>query len=346
MNTLDSWYLENLVCPKDKTKLSQHSNLLISESGNKYPIVNGIPIMLLDDVQQTIELANMSMVSPSQSQDDYFINTLGIPDKEKDDLKKYIEQKKSNLESFDVDPVVQFLIVATNGNLYIDSKGNLNRYPIPNLRLPDGGGKNLLDIGCSWGRWCIAGAYKNYNCVGIDPSLGAVLAGRRIAEKLGLDIKFVVGDARYLPLKESSFDQVFSYSVLQHFSKSNVRPVLKEIHWLLKPQGKSFIQMPNRFGIRSLQQQIKASFKEEEIFDVRYWGLKELYECFTQEIGESKISIDGFFGLNIQKSDVDLLPIKYRLVVELSEILRKIGSVIPFLKLFADSVYVESIRSF
>ena len=45
------------------------------------------------------------------------------------------------------------------------------------LDLPRG---PLLDIGCSWGRWSLAAARKGYSVVGIDPSLGAVMAARRI----------------------------------------------------------------------------------------------------------------------------------------------------------------------
>lgn len=344
---LENWYLENLVCPQDKTELRYSNNCLVSKSGHHYPIINGIPIMLLDNVKQTIELAHHSLKSFNNNEDEdpYFINTLGISDQEKERLRQHIGSKKE-LKDFVVDPIVQFLIAATNGILYKDSIGTLTHYPIPNLRLPkvDGEQKQLLDIGCSWGRWCISGSQKKYICIGIDPSLGAVLAGQRIAQKLGLNIKFVVGDARYLPFKESIFDQVFCYSVIQHFSKNDAKQTLTEINRVLKVNGQSLIQMPNRWGIRSLQHQIKRGFKEGESFDVRYWGIKELNDCFTKEIGESQIDIDGFFGLGIQKSDLNLLHQKYRIVVRISETLRSLSQVIPSLKYIADSVYIKSIK--
>ncbi|WP_392534639.1 methyltransferase domain-containing protein [Nostoc sp. C117] len=343
MNVIDDWYLENLVCPRDKSKLHLSGNFLISETGITYPIIQGIPIMLLDNVEQTIELANQSLAAQQNYQDIYFIETLGISQEQKKYLNEYIGNK--NIEDFSIDPIVQFLVGATNGILYTDAIGNLPKYPIPELRLPNGSGKNLLDIGCSWGRWCIAGANKNYNCVGIDPSLGAVLAGKRIAKKLGLNIHFIVGDARHLPFKSYDFDQVFSYSVIQHFSKLNARKALKEVDRVLKPNGSSLIQMPNRIGIRSLQHQISRGFEEGDNFDVRYWGVGELLKCFNQEIGKSKLTIDGFFGLGIQKADVDLLPLKYKLIVELSEALKTVSIIIPFLKYFADSVYIESMKT-
>lgn len=102
--------------------------------------------------------------------------------------------------------------------------------------------------------------------------------------------------------------------------------------------------MPNRWGIRCLQHQIKRGFTEGKNFDVRYWGIKELLTCFTNEIGDSKISIDGFFGLGIQKSDIDLLPLKYKLVVIASETLRNLSLITPFLKNCADSLYIQSVK--
>jgi SAM-dependent methyltransferase/uncharacterized protein YbaR (Trm112 family) len=344
MKIIDDWYLENLVCPQDKTTLNLVDNNLVSELGNSYPIVNGIPIMLLNNVEQTIELASNSLSAHKDinDSDPYFINTLGITENEKQQLREYIGTEE--IMNFPIDPVVDFLVGATNGILY-ENIGNLKRLPLPDIRLPNGNGKKLLDIGCSWGRWSIAHTYKNYQCVGIDPSLGAVLAGQRIANKLGLNIRFVVGDARYLPFNSCEFDQIFSYSVIQHFSKSDAKQTLQEIYRILKPNSTSFIQMPNRWGIRSLQHQIKRGFSEGENFDVRYWGIQELLTCFTEEIGDSTLSIDGFFGLGIQKSDIDLLPLKYKLVVRASESLKTLSLLVPFLKYVADSVYIKSTKS-
>ena len=66
------------------------------------------------------------------------------------------------------------------------------------------------------GRWSIAAARKGFSVVGIDPSLGAVMAARRIAKELNLDIKYLVADGRFLPFRERQFKVAYSYSVLQH----------------------------------------------------------------------------------------------------------------------------------
>jgi 2-polyprenyl-3-methyl-5-hydroxy-6-metoxy-1,4-benzoquinol methylase len=327
MEKIDDWYLKNLICPKSKTALSYTNNQLISKAGNIYPVIEGIPVMLLDDVNQTIELATNSIsAAQSNSVDRLQINTLGVTDGEKEQLRQYIDrQQEAQIES-QVDPVVQFLVAATNGILYKEAITNLGEYPIPELRLPDSDGKLLLDVGCSWGRWCVAAARKNYNVVGIDPSLGAVLAAKRVTNQLGLNIRFVVGDARYLPFKAETFDQVFSYSVLQHFSKPDAKTALAAIKNVLKLGGKSLIQMPNSIGIRSLQHQINRGFSEGADFDVRYWSVRELSNSFNDSIGNSTIEVDGFFGLGIQKSDIKIMPNKYKMVIISSELLRGIST--------------------
>src|SRR6187402_1499218 len=65
-----------------------------------------------------------------------------------------------------IDPVVAFLVAATNGLLYRHLIGQLTSYPIPDLALPPGNGRPLLDVGCSWGRWTMAAAARGYDAIG------------------------------------------------------------------------------------------------------------------------------------------------------------------------------------
>ena len=66
--------------------------------------------------------------------------------------------------------MVAYLVAATNGFMYLHLLGKLSEYPIPDLRLPEGNGTPLLDVGCNWGRWSIAAARKGYAATGVDPS--------------------------------------------------------------------------------------------------------------------------------------------------------------------------------
>jgi 2-polyprenyl-3-methyl-5-hydroxy-6-metoxy-1,4-benzoquinol methylase len=327
-----------LVDPVDKTRLTRRGARLVSESGHEYHIIQDVPVLLVQNAQQTHGAALASLAADES--DPYFLETVAVTPPERAALRERIAKGRDV-----IDPVVQFLAVSTSGRLYKSRVGNLPRYPIPELRLPQGDGKTLLDIGSSWGRWSIAAARKGYRVTAIDPSLGAVLAGKRVAKSLGLEIEFIVGDARFLPFRDESFDRVFSYGVIQHFSKANAAVAVKEIGRVLKADGDSLVQMPNKFGMMSLYHQAHRRFSDGRDFNVRYWHPRALAEMFSSCVGRSRLSVDAYFGLGIQFTDVDLLPPIYKAVVITSHILRKASETVRPLLWFADSLYIHSVRS-
>lgn len=49
---LASWLMEILVCPVDRTALRQDSHVLVCQRcGRRYPVRDGIPVMIPDDVE-------------------------------------------------------------------------------------------------------------------------------------------------------------------------------------------------------------------------------------------------------------------------------------------------------
>lgn len=326
---MNEWLKNHLVCPRDKQPLELKNETLVSSSGHIYPIYDGIPIMLINDTEITHHYIDRTFEKVAEK------NTTVIED---------LNNQNNSEKDFEVDDFVQKEIPLTSGNLYFSVQNKLTRYPIPEIRLPKGNGETLLDIGCNWGRWSIAAAQKGYKPVGIDPNLDAVLAARRASKHLGVETNFVVGDARFLPFADESFEVVFSYGVYQHFSKENTRISLDEAKRVLQKNGKTLFQMANKYGIRSFQQRWRRGFTEGEDFDVRHWTPAELMETFEKRFGKMKLTSDCYFGLGIQGSDVDLLPIHYKAVVYSSGILRRISQVITPLRKLADSVYLESIN--
>ena len=182
-----------------------------------------------------------------------------------------------------IDSYVEQSIVKTHGNLY--RRAQLTRYPIPAFPLEPGGGRSLLDIGCNWGRWTIAAARAGYVATGLDPKAKAIDAARRVAGQLGVEAGYVVGDGRQLPFADGSFDVVFSYSVLQHLAKPDVRVVVSEIRRVLRPGGTAWIELPNARGPLNLVRQAGRGFSEGSGADVRYWTLAEL----RAEIGRAHV---------------------------------------------------------
>ena len=324
---LDPWLLEHLVCPRHGQGLRVTGDVLRCDSGDEFPIVDGIPVMVLNDTRQTLWVADESLTLAEEYRSGKRPSPSAAP-----------------AGGDGIDPDVQSLVSATCGYLYEPLIQRLKRYPIPELRLPDASGEALLDIGCGWGRWTIAAARKGYRAVGLDPALRHVLAARRVCRQLDVPTLFVVADARYLPFAPQTFDVTFSYSVLQHFSKPDVRTALASIAKVLKARGTCFIQMPNAFGVRSLYHQARRGFGEAHNFDVRYWTPRELEATFESLVGESTLSVDGYFGLGIQANDLDMLPLHFQAVVRSSEALRKVAKKAPWMTNLADSIYVTSTR--
>lgn len=337
--------LDILVDPVDRSRLRSVGDVLISESGRTFPIVEGVPIMLVDGIDQTIRVAERTLNAVRKRtnfDDPWQLETTVIDDCHIPEVRRLLTGMPSQSA---IDPVINYLIGKTGGYLYRRLVGQLEGYPIPEIPVPSADGpaaKLLLDIGCGWGRWSLSAAKKGYVVTGLDPSLGAVLAGRRAAQQMGLTVHWVVGDARYLPFKDNSFDQVFSYSVVQHFSRSDARQTLSEVGRALDRQGTSLIQMPNIYGVRSLYHQCRRRFREAERFEVRYYTPAGLLDLFQATVGPSKLSIDGFFGLGVQLADASMMPMKNKAVIYTSGVLRRAARVVPPLKSVADSLYVES----
>jgi ubiquinone/menaquinone biosynthesis C-methylase UbiE/uncharacterized protein YbaR (Trm112 family) len=323
---MDGWLLDHLVCPRDKTRLTLKENHLFCAEKHSYPVIRDIPVLLVDDAVSTHGYIEKTLAEVA----------------ELENREPPSEPSGDEPEADTIDEFVQQEIPYTSGNLYFSVQNRLPRYPIPDFRPPPGNGERLLDIGCNWGRWTIAAAQKGYRAVGMDPSLEAVLAAQRVSRQLGVEPVFLVGDARFLPFADDAFDTVFSYSVFQHFSKENAKISFEEIARVLKRGNFSYLQMPNRYGVRQFYQHWKRGFTEGEGFEVRYWTPAELIETFEEKFGETEMSTDCFFGLGIQKTDTDLLPLHFKAVVYSSEILRGISRIFPPLTKVADSVYLVS----
>jgi SAM-dependent methyltransferase len=322
MPVFEEELLKLVVCPRDRQDLRQEFDWLCCPSGHRYRILEGIPILLVSEAEQTHIEGTRALAEAEEGER---TNPTSI-----------------ELRPGEIDPFVKDWIGATNGSLYQHLVGKLTEYPVPALRLPAGEGRSFLEIGCNWGRWCLAAAQSGYRPVGIDPSLKGIRAARRVARQLGIEATYLVADGRYLPFRDSIFDQVFSYSVVQHLSKENARTVLGETHRVLRQGGQALIQLPNVFGIRCLYHQFRRGFRETRDFEVRYWTIPELRRVFGSAFGPASVEVDGFFSLNAQVSDLRFFPWQYKLLVLLSHSLQRLSRRAPALAYLADSLYVSA----
>jgi SAM-dependent methyltransferase len=326
---IDEWLMSQFVCPVDHVPLERKGNWLINlvDDRKRYPIVNNVPVFIPHHRENTSWWGDYSRRLAARVADGVESYNVGA------------------WTGQGVHPHVQSIIDSTGGYLYRSCRGVLREYPIPGLPMePHRPSVLLLDIGCNWGRWTFAAAKKGFAGIGIDPSLDAVMAARDIRKQLGLPCYFFVGDARFLPFRDGFFDAVFSYSVIQHFSKANANITIAEIARVLALGGEGMIQMPNCYRVRSFYHLLKRGFSLGRDFDVRYYTPKELRKTFESHFGNAKFEVDGFFGLGIQADDIDIMAPHHRIIVKASEVLRHLAARIMPLTYLADSLYVISLK--
>lgn len=229
-----------------------------------------------------------------------YLNTIGVSEVEKASIERYWAERGGQTDP--IDPAISHLIGATSGLGYVNLIGRLESYPIPRIPIKPGAGDLLLDVGCNWGRWSISAARQGWDVVGIDPSLGAIMAARR-AFPNERNAMFVCGDARFLPFNDNTFHCVFSYSVIQHFSEADAKKTLAEIGRVLYENGYSKIQMAHRGGLRSRYVQLFSNTFCEGVFHVRYWSLSDMTHVFDKNIGPSIALPEAFGGLWLLNDD-------------------------------------------
>ena len=160
-----------------------------------------------------------------------------------------------------------------------------------------------------------------------------------------MSARFVVGDARWLPFREHSFETVFSYSVIQHFSYADARQAVSEISRVLESGGRSLVQLPNTFGLRCLYHQLRRGFRTPAGFEVRYWTPSRMRRTFRDLIGGADLSPDCFFGIGLQVSDLHMMSPAKRALIAASEFGKRINAAIGCLTFAADSIWITTQKS-
>jgi ubiquinone/menaquinone biosynthesis C-methylase UbiE len=104
--------------------------------------------------------------------------------------------------------------------------------------------RNILDVGCGYGRTCLFMHENNFQVVGVDVDRVQVeLALREIGkQRIRQGIELVVNDARNLCFPDSIFDAVTMLGVLTLVWKTERPKIINEVDRVLKPSGYIFIE--------------------------------------------------------------------------------------------------------
>lgn len=158
------------------------------------------------------------------------------------------------------------------------------------------------------------------------------------------NVRFICGDARFLPFKDNIFGCVFSYPVVQHFSERDRETTVAEIGRVLSQNGYSRIQMAHRGGLRSTYMRTRSDYVKEEFFVCDIGLLWKLMKYFRKVSGQRSSFRRPLVVLDYSMMTGRLFLEKGKMLVIMSIVLKKVARVVRPLIWLADSVYVVSTK--
>lgn len=242
---------------------------------------------------------------------------------------------------------VQLQIAATNGKQYADSIGKLDGYPQYSLPVSKVNKGLMLDIGSGWGRWLVAASDKGYTPIGIDLRLEFCQASLDTLKHQGRKGYAVVADLQNIPFQSGIFDLVWSFSVIQHTAASRLSNCIQHIHRILKKDGFTYLEFPNKDGIRNRIGPAKKNAKREDEINswhVRYYSIDEYKSIFKSVFGNFDFDVHSFIGIGVLPEDLKYVTFKNKILCAISLTGVKICKIVPALNSLADSIYVKAVK--
>jgi len=153
-------------------------------------------------------------------------------------LKHYLSDYHEDILSYDIEDREIYKIFLNQEN---ESKPLCNKLEAKMGYLKD---KMVLDVGCGPGGRSVALALKGARVIGLEPIIeGAYASMARSAQYSNIDARFLIGIGEKLPFKNSSFDLVTMFYVLEHTMEMD--KVLSESYRALKNGGYLYCELPN-----------------------------------------------------------------------------------------------------
>ena len=109
----------------------------------------------------------------------------------------------------------------------------------------------ILDQGTGVGQYAFSVYRQGFqNVVGMDFSSELLEQANENAKKLGYKIKFVKGDIRKMPFKDSEFKIIISGGIVEHVPETET--TIGELSRVLKNQGWLLIHVPYKYSLFTL----------------------------------------------------------------------------------------------
>ena len=283
---------------QDKTVKEIKDGLLYSETGFVFPIINGIPRLLIESIYDYAGFLQQHLPGYASLKNDLEKNYKGV-------LDHCISKNKKTKQSFEFE--WSFLDPKEKDNIWRDDSSSM-----PEIFLKETGedtsfyaGKTVIDVGCGHGIMTSKIAAMASLAIGVELSKAVENAYNKNQNN---NAWYVQADLQFLPFDDATFDVLYSSGVIHHtnnteLSLSLIEPVVKPggklCLWLYHPQNNrihnmilwlrsitsklplrlSFVLLmifvfPFTFLIKKIKNKRKISYREEII---------DLLDQFTPE---------------------------------------------------------------
>jgi len=136
---------------------------------------------------------------------------------------------------------------------------------------------SVLSLGCANGRFDLRLAPLVNKIIGIDISSKAIANARKTGQKLKIkNAHFYARDiTQGLSYKNNSFNIVLALGIFHHLKLRQIKPLIKEIHRVLRPGGQLYTIDPSATGIlriiaRNFFKKLYQSYRSPEEHDLDY----------------------------------------------------------------------------
>lgn len=191
---------------------------------------------------------------------------------------------------------------------------NDGRIPEELLKRMDLQNTIVMEVGAATARDSVVLAENGAVAIGLDYSHEALRLAREAAQRAGVQLLLVCGDALALPFKNNSIDIVFHQGVLEHFR--DPLPFLRENVRVIKEEGKVLVDVPQTIHIYTLIKKILISMNAW----FAGWETQFTPGGLSRVLRKTGLEPEGIYGRFFSPS------LGYRIV---REVLMKLGVKLP-----------------
>lgn len=154
---------------------------------------------------------------------------------------------------------------------------------------------DVLDLCCGNGRHCCSAVERGLNTVGLDASEELL----KIAKKNCPEAFFIRGDARYLPIKDETFDAVLYIAGIHHLREGRVRS-LRECKRVLRSGGRMLVSSwskdADRWDLGEDEKDVMVPWtRDDGVVFQRYYHLYTLEEL-EGEVIKAHLTVEDSFS--------------------------------------------------